>query len=457
MQIVRQSLLIWVALLALASILKPLPTSRAQTPANYAIAYINDAGELVAFNPADLSQRVLLGLPEPLSHSYGLYPSPDGAYLGVFIRSNDLVTRPLLSLVILDTVTGQSLWDENLLPDGYQYPLEAPLGQPDYEMSRALGEVVWSPDSRYAAFINGQTGQAEITLWDSQTQLASTLTTPAVPAFLVWNPSSSTLVFADLTSFGDGSGLQVAGYYSANIAAQSVTALTLPDPAPQSGLALIGWIDDSQFLYSSLSFIFGGAGIGRYDLTANLASEVLPSRLAIGLPIFDSAQQTLAFVVPDISDAGLVPGAYLWPLEQPQPTLLQSGPFYSVHSPRPGLFQYESAQGSYLLDLSQADSALQALPIHQFGAYLSPQADALVLARQDGVYVSSLGQDDASLVWNDQAQVPIWSPDGSVFYSYGFLNDQAGLVEVNVTTRQARLLDSRMAVTSPRAVIQAGN
>jgi hypothetical protein len=69
------------------------------------------------------------------------------------------------------------------------------------------------------------------------------------------------------------------------------------------------------------------------------------------------------------------------------------------------------------------------------------------------VYVSSLLVDNATLLWGEETQVPVWSPDGSKYYTFGFVPEGAGLVEIDVVNRGLRLLDSRMAVTSPRSVL----
>jgi len=66
--------------------------------------------------------------------------------------------------------------------------------------------------------------------------------------------------------------------------------------------------------------------------------------------------------------------------------------------------------------------------------------------------VRRLSEDDASLVWPEETQVPIWSPDGTVYYTFGFAPEGAGLIAVDVVNRAVRLLDDRMLVNSPRAV-----
>lgn len=405
---------------------------------DYRVIYVNDAGEVIALNPRTNESDVLISFENPLQQAYGLHTA--GEYLAIYLRTENFDPNLPFSYHLY-VLKGQTvILDQNLLPPNYTYPPEQQLGDPSYELTRALGEVLWSPDKTQLAFISAHEGNADVYIFEVNTQALTRYATPQTAAFLSWNPSGNRLIWADLLSFGDGSGYQVAGYMTngENL------------PLGTKALAWVGWQDENQILYAPLDFtLFGASGLEIYDFATNTSQSLLPPQIALTIPVWDAASETLAFVVPNFVDGGLVFGAYEWQLSQAQPTLLQSGTFYSVEWVRPNHFQFESPQGSFLF----TTGALRPLPQHDFGLFLSPHFDLAVLARAEGVYISQLTTDDATLVWADQTQVPIWSPDGAYFYTFSFLPEGAGLVEVDIQTRTARLLDSRMAVTSPRVIL----
>jgi hypothetical protein len=425
---------------------------QAQDALPHLVVYANDAGQVIALNPADGTQTTLLGLEDPLQHIYGFYPSPDGTNIAIFVRFID-ASQPVPNMrIYVVTRAGEILLDQNVLPEGYTYPESESLGDPQYEMTRALGEVLWSPDGRFLAFIAAHTGNAEAFLFEPATRaLTQVHSDPNTAAFLNWSPNSSTLLFAELVSFGSGGGYSVESYFAAAPGGE-VRPVPLPEPSAITGLGVVGWRDSNTLVYAPLNFVtFGASGLYTLNLASLESTELLPTNITMNLPVMDAGSGTLAFVVPEVGQAGLVPGAYLWPVGAESPTLLQTGAFYDVQKPREGLFQFEAAEGSFLIEAT--GGALTPLPRHDFGAFVSPAADAVAVSRTDGVYVSSVTTDNAVLVWAEETQVPIWSPDGTRYYSFGFLNGTAGLIEVNVTERTTRILDERMAVNSPRAVI----
>jgi hypothetical protein len=138
-----------------------------------------------------------------------------------------------------------------------------------------------------------------------------------------------------------------------------------------------------------------------------------------------------------------------------KPFFVKSGEFYSVSVARAGFFLFEESTAAYLVPSDQAEPLPQPLPAGIYGVFVSPnpEVDALALARPEGLFMSRVSSDDSALVWESEVQVPLWSGDGTTFYTYGFAAEGAGLVAVNVQQRTVRLLDSRMAVNSPRAVL----
>jgi dipeptidyl aminopeptidase/acylaminoacyl peptidase len=434
--------------------------TQAQTDADYRVIYANDAGEVIALNPVTGEQTIFLSIENPLTSDIGFHPSPDGSHLAVYARIGDDPRTAQYHLYVIRSADGQILLDQNLLPEGYTYPEAEASGDPNYELTRTLNpvdSVVWSPTGQYIAFISGHNSTADVYIFEPASGTLSRLDdVPHTAAFLKWNPAGSALVFSELVSFGTGGGYQVYGHYAASIPSGELRILTLPEVANTSGMAVVGWLDETHLVYAPYNFvIFGASGLYILDLVTLESTEILPSHLAMTVPVFDPTTQTVAFVVPDVSEGGLVPGAYLWRYGDAQPSLLQAGTFYVVERVRPSQFQFAASEGNYLLTLNSAEPLLTPLPASLYGAFVSPNpsVDAVVLSRADGVYVSSLLADDASLVWGEDTQVPVWSPDGSKFYTFGFVPDGAGLVEVDVLNRSLRLLDSRMAVNSPRAIL----
>jgi len=428
-----------------------LPPIQTHAQAGYHIIYMNDAGEIVALNPVSGEQHIILNSGNPLENAIGLHVAPSGDYLAVFVRG-----AARFHLYVATVPDGQIVLDHDLLPPGYDTSSQTP-GDPAYELTRALGEMHWSPTSRHLAFISAQNGTADLFIFEPATRSIIYQENGAQTAALAaWNPSGTALVFSELISFGDGVGYQMAGFYALTLPAADLRSLVLP-PASAQGVVVVGWLDAHRLVIAPLDFsLFGARGLYLLDLNTGNHSELLPPHISMTVPVFDPTTRTLAFTVPEAGTGGLVPGAYIWQESDPLPTLLQSGAFYTVEALHSGVFQFETATTSYLFHVAdytaEEPPALLPLPPHDFGAFVAPSGGAVALLRADGVYISRVDVDDATLVWSEEAQVPLWSPDGAAFYSFGFTGEGAGLVEINVNTRSLRLLDTRMAIQSPRAL-----
>ncbi|HLA43519.1 MAG TPA: hypothetical protein VJZ27_08800, partial [Aggregatilineales bacterium] len=354
-------------------------TVQAQT-ADHIVIYANNAGQIIALNPQTGLKTILLTIESPLERAYGFYVSPDGIHLGVFLRLIDQnnATNPLqFRLYVVRIADAALLLDQDLLPPGYVYPSPENPGDPQYELARAQGEVVWSRDGRYLAFISAQAGNADVFIFEPATQIVTQLNNaPGTAAFITWNPSGSLLVFCDLNSFGTGSGYDINTYYAVSVPEGETRPL--PEPVSVSGFSAVGWLDDTTLIYSPLDFaFFGAAGLYTLDMNSLVSTERLPPRVAMNVPVFDDLSKSIAFVVPEIGEVSLVPGAYLWLSDEAAPTLLQSGTFYAVNLVRPGQFQFEDPSGSYLAGAN--GSELSPLPANDFGAFVSPGMDAVAL------------------------------------------------------------------------------
>ncbi len=446
--------LCWVVALLVPSL------AHAQADDAYQVIYVNAAGEVVALNPLDESQTTLLAFDNPLGRAFGFHVSPDGAHLAIFVRSLQ-GEQTAYSLYVLRLADGMTLLEQDLLPPDFSASVETGPGDPLYELTRALGAVEWSPDGRYVAFIGagGETDpSADVYVYEPATQaMSATYELPRTAVELHWSPDSERLLFNEIASFGQaGEGYALDGYYLADLVADDLVRIeSMSTPEVTGPLFIVGWADAQTLYWSPLDFeSFGASGLYRYELTQDgpRVEEQLPPRIRTNVPVLDRATDAIAFTVPEVLANNLVPGAYLWLPGEDLPTFLQSGTFTWAEPVRAGQFQFETPETSYLVDV--ATQELRALPPHDFGAFVSPVSgvDLVALARQDGLYVSRISTDDAELVWSGETQVPIWSPDGTRFYSFGFVADQGGLIEIDLTTRTVRLLDDTMAVNSPRAV-----
>jgi|GEM_PF-4123416 len=430
-----------IGLLMVAGLFGSYQTTLAQT--DHAVFYITDTNEIIRLDPFSGNKISLYTLPNA-PQGIGLHPAPNGAYLAVVLR--DITSQTLL---LLDATTGELITEQALLPADYQPPSDVSLGDPRYEMAQAVGEVAWSPDSQNLAFVSGVGGTADVYVYPFGTQQVQVLSNfPTAEAFLNWSPDSSRLVFTAFNSFGDGSGYQVEGTYSGT--PQGVERLATGDTAPQ-GLATVGWVSDTAFLYSGYEFTVGAGGLFQYDIAAQAVTTILPVRITLSLPAFDTTTGFVAFVVPPNVQGGLVPGVYTWQAGDEQPTFIQSGQFYGITVAQAGLFHIRSDANTLLFDA--ASGTLAPLPNDAFGAFVSPAQPVVVLAREDGIYTSPLAENNPVQIWGEEIQIPLWSPDGSQFYTYGFTGEGAGLVAVNVLDGRVILLDRTMAITSPRAVV----
>ncbi|NJL96038.1 MAG: hypothetical protein HC915_21045, partial [Anaerolineae bacterium] len=90
--------------------------------------------------------------------------------------------------------------------------------------------------------------------------------------------------------------------------------------------------------------------------------------------------------------------------------------------------------------------------IHRYSTDLEWHVPHFEKMLYDQALVSRLSSPDPAPIWTGQGQVPLWSPEGSFFYTYGITEQGAGLLAVDVTNRTLTIVDSRMAVTSPLAV-----
>ncbi|MFP4323475.1 MAG: hypothetical protein ACLFTK_13570, partial [Anaerolineales bacterium] len=393
-------------ILVICLLLATAGTGLAQTEDAFRVIYVNADGQIVALEPDSGAQDVLLTFDDPLSRAFGFHVTGE-AHLAVFVRGLD-PAQPTYELYVLRLSDGQVIWEQDLLPPGFSIPADAP-GDPAYELPRALGAVEWSPEGQYLAFIGaGDTDPvtADVYVYTPVSHsIIATYELPNTAVELHWAPNGLRLLFNEVRSFGQGGeGYALDGYYLADFSADGeVTRLDdLATPEGDGPLFVVGWENSEAFYWAPLDFdTFGAQGLFRYEFTEQGASieEWLPERISTNVPVLDPATDALAFTVPEARENNLVPGAYIWPPDEDLPVLLQTGNFTWVEAVRPGQFQFETLDGSYLVDVATQD--LRALPAHDFGAFVSPISgvDLVALAREDGLYVSQISSDNAELVW----------------------------------------------------------
>lgn len=447
-----------ISLLCAMLLMSALPTF-AQS-ADQRVIYINDAQEVIALTPATNEQSVLLAYQTEFARAYGLHVAPDQQHVAIFLRLWDQAAldsgQPSVRgfrLFIVRISDAAVLLDQDLLPEGYTDTGSNMLGDPTFEMIRALGEIKWSPDGQQVAYISGQSGTADLWTFNVATQETTQRdSNPDVAAFINWSPDGSTIIFSRLETFGTGGGYTLNEVDRVTLTDNSVTPIPLAEPASSQGISIIGWLDAERVLYAPVSFIAGASGLYELNLTTLAATEILPREVEMSIPVFDAETQSAAFIIPDLGmETVYDPGAYVWSASAEQPIQVRTGTFYFAERITSGLFLLQAFDATYVYDVRTP--TLMTLPPNDFGAFVAPSGQHVVLYRADGVYVSSLSADDASLIWNGEAQVPVWSADGNFFYSFGITEQGAGLLQFDVVKRSYQLLDTRMAVNSPIATV----
>lgn len=427
------------------------PMASAQEVTRYRVIYATADQNIVALDPATGQKTTLLSIDDPRDRAYAYYVSPTGTHVAIFVRFTAPDNNVGARLYVINLGDESVVFDVDLLPANFVYPEEA-FGNTDFELWRALGEVAWSPTGDYLAYVSGQSGNADVFAFNINTnQSAPVNAGPQTAAFLTWSPDGTYLLFNEVVTFGSGAGFEMAGFFVATPATSELRTIALPEPAEETGISTIGWMDGTTLLYSPLNFLVGASGLYALDIPTGESNVLIPPQIEMDVPVFDVTTGAVAFVVPDIGLAlNLVPGAYLFAEDAENPTLLESGVFYFTQTAREAAFQFENPDGSLLYDVSAG--ALSSLPPSDFGAFVSPTIDAVVLFRADGVYISDLAGENVTRVLESDLQIPIWSPDGTRFYSYGFLEDVSGLLEIDAANRTVRVVDDTMSVTSLLAV-----
>lgn len=410
------------------------------------IVYINDQGGLSIVTRVEGVFTAPLPFASPNALPvYSLDASPDGQKIAV-IYASPFADGSAVQLKVYQVPNATVLLEQNLLPDNFPTFSEPLMGDPLYEMARAVTEIEWSPDGQKLAFISGQDGvSADVHLanFPSDAPPVSLESQPGAAAFLSWSPDGTWLVYSDLETFG-GAGIVSQGIYALNLTDSQNLTLDEGSIYPQD-ISRVGWRGNDTFLFSPPSYTAGARGLYGWQLPNGTVTPYLPAESENTLPVYDSTTDTAVFVVPNQETSlSFEPGMYILSLVAETPNKLMDGNWYDARLVNHPHFQLIGETGEILINVLTLQQTV--LPIGELGTFVSPNTQVAVTYFSDGIQLSALDGSNAARLPIEGALPPTWSADGTWFITYGFTDAGAGLLLVDVQTRVATLLDTTAAI-----------
>ncbi|MBI5927952.1 MAG: PD40 domain-containing protein [Chloroflexi bacterium] len=443
----KNSLLAWFLITSVffSVFLAPTPATQAQTDPLY-IVYINDQAGLSLVTQSaggwSAPQTFVTAIDLPV---YSLYASPDGQKIGVMYAQPYADGSPVV-LKVYSIPTGTLLFEQNLLPANMPIFSESDLGNPLYEMTRAVTTALWSPDGQKLAFVSGHDGiSANLYLVDftsvpTPTALESHSGAAAFPS---WSPDGNWLVYSDLETFG-GAGYVSQGIYAIHLADAQVVTLDDGTLYP-TDVTRVGWRGTDTLLFAPPSYTAGAHGLYGWNLSNAATTAFLPDAAENTLPVYDPISDIAAFVVPQqAGNLVFEPGVYTIALASNTPIQITTGDWYDVRLIGTPYFQAVGASGEMLINGQTFQQ--NSLPVGALGTFITPNLSGVVVYFNDGIQLSALDGSNPAKLPIEGALPPTWSPDGQWFITYGFTNAGAGLLSVDISTQVATLLDTTAAI-----------
>ncbi len=376
---------------------------------------------------------------------YALHAAPDGQKLAIIYAQPYANGSPVM-LKVYSVPDATLLFEQNLLPANLTVFNEPDLGNPLYEMARAVTTAAWSPDGQRLAFVSGQDGiSANIYLVDFATNPTAIAleTRSGAAAFLSWSPDGSWLVYSDLETFG-GAGYVSQGIYAVHPADGQVLTMDEGTLYP-TDVTRVGWRGNDTFLFSPPSYTAGARGLYGWHLNDGTTTAYLPEAAENTLPVYDPISDIAAFVVPpQAGNLVFEPGVYVMALASSTPIQIATGDWYDVRLVSSPYFQAVGGMGEMLINGQTFQQ--NSLPIGELGTFITPNISGAVAYFMDGIQLSGLDGSNPAKLPIEGALPPTWSPDGQWFITYGFTSSGAGLLTVDVSTQVATLLDTTAAI-----------
>lgn len=393
--------------------------------------------------------------PSPTTN-YILAASSSGGQLAVITHNLRGEAPYIAELHILNVPSGEIRLTQTLLPADFPTQIPAELGNPHTEMIQAIGEMAWSPDGTRLAFISGHNGtSADVYIFEASSNQIRALEPEAGAAGLLsWSPDSKWLVYSDLQTFGGEAGYLSNGIFALGVAddnSEQVIRLDFAIAYPNDVIR-VGWRDAETILLSSHSFIAGARGLYSWHIPSNTVSNHLPETLELSVPVYGAFADIAAFIVPDLGEnIPLTAGFYLAPLTADEPILVYEGEFYSVQQVNASYFKLIGTPGELLLNANSLEETI--LISGDEGTFVSPTTEYVVayfptyiqIMRQDGTILGTLSVEGAL--------PPDWSSDGTQFFTFGFTENGAGLLLIDVENQSVQLLDSTIALNGPWVIV----
>lgn len=434
---------LWVALIVF--LVHPSVVSQAQSTPLY-IVYINDqAGlSLIALSSEGWSapQPFVAAIDLPV---YALHASPDGQKIAVIYAQPYANGSPVV-LKVFSVPDAALLFEQNLLPANLPIFTEPDLGNPSYEMARAVTTAAWSPDGQRLAFVSGQDGiSANVYLVDFAANPTPTLLEnyAGAAAFLSWSPDGNWLTYSDLETFG-GAGYVSQGIYAIHTADGQTLTLDNGTLYPND-VTRVGWRGTDTLLFSPPSYTAGARGLYGWNLSNGTTTAYLPETSENTLPVYDPVSDIAAFAVPSQAISLVFePGIYVMALASNTPVQITTGDWYDVRLVGSPYFQAVGGMGEILINGQTYQQ--NSLPVGELGTFVTPNLSGAVAYFNDGIQLSGLDGSNPAKLPIEGALPPTWSPDGQWFITYGFTSSGAGLLSVDVSTQVATLLDTSAAI-----------
>lgn len=425
-----------------------------------AIVYINDRGGLSIITTENdtFSSPRDFWTPDSPQLIHILSPSPVGGQIAVISHNFANASPPYIAeLHVFDVPSGEIILTQNLLPPDFPLQIPTSLGDPMVELAKAIGEMKWSPDGRFLAFVSGHNDtSADLYLVDtSNGQIRSLESEAGAAGLLSWSPDGQWLVYSDLQTFGGEAGYLSNGIFALGIVEENtgqIVRLDLPAAYPNDVIR-VGWRDAETILLSSNSFIAGARGLYSWHIPTNSLQTHLSETLELSIPVYGAFVDMAAFIVPDLGEnIPLTAGFYLAPLTADEPILVYEGEFSSVQQVDASNFQLIGAPGQLLLNANSLEETI--LISGEGGTFVSPTIDYVVayfpteiqIMQQDGTILGTVAVEGAL--------PPDWSPTGTQFFTFGFTTNGAGLLMIDVEDQSVQLLDSTIAVNGPWAIVR---
>jgi hypothetical protein len=217
----------WIAFSALILLMGGRAAAQAQTMPAYIVAVqIDDQVVVRGYSPTNIDGAALWQIPVPPSaRLLQAALSPNRRYIAVVVWAGSNNT-----LLVLDTIT-----DEVSQFSGF---LVAPRDPGSIEARQP--NIIWSPDSRWAAFNVVTDGSSDVYVYNSLTDSLINVTADTAEQFqFAWANQTASLAIA--TSFGDSSAIEIYNVQSGQVERIIALSPIIIGPIGPSSLCQMQW------------------------------------------------------------------------------------------------------------------------------------------------------------------------------------------------------------------------